>query len=241
MSPDRDRPTALVDGIGEAGISALRGARILVVGAGGLGSPVLGYLAAAGVGTLGICDDDVVEESNLQRQIIHNSKRLGQVKSASAARSVTDLNPAIRVQIESRLVPDNALRVCSLYDAVVDATDNFATKYLISDTCRELGIPHIWGTLVGMSFQVSVFTDGLTLRDLYPVAPPEGTTVSSATHGVLGAVCGQAGSIMATEVVKLLTGAGTLLCGKLLIVDAGAGKWNVIDFRGVAYSRGKKG
>lgn len=232
MVSERDRLTAQVTGIGEAGIVALQAARVLVVGAGGLGSPVLAYLAAAGVGTIGISDDDLVEESNLQRQVIHGANRLGQVKSQSAAASVKHLNPQIKVEIQPKINPQNAEEICSQYDLVVDATDNFSAKYLLSDTCYRLGIVDVWGTLVGMDFQISVFAQGTQLRDLYPAPPAAGqVTRTSAEYGVLGAVCGQAGSIMASETIKWLTKAGKPLIGKLLVVNAAAGKWNLVDFR----------
>lgn len=234
MVSERDQMTARVDGIGAAGVAKLRESRVLVVGAGGLGSPVLAYLAAAGVGTIGISDDDRVELSNLQRQVIHPEANLGQVKSASAARTLAALNSAVTVRPEPHLTPANAAALIGAYDLVVDATDNFPAKYLISDTASGLNVPDMWGTLVGMSFQASLFADGLTLRDLYPSPPPEGSTATSATNGVLGAVCGQAGSLMAGEVVKYLTGVGTPLIGKLLIVDAAAAKWNVVDFTAAA-------
>lgn len=231
MVSERDRLTAQVAGIGAQGIAKLQAARILVVGAGGLGSPVLAYLAAAGVGTIGISDPDCLEESNLQRQVIHGVKRLGQVKSHSAATTIKYLNPQVNVEIQAKICPSTAVSICRQYDLVVDATDNFDSKFLLSDTCYALNIPHIWGTLVGMSFQLSVFAQGKRLRDLYPHPPQTGqSTPTSAENGVLGAVCGQAGSIMATEAIKYLTGAGTTLIGKLLIVDAAAGKWNLLDF-----------
>lgn len=230
MVAQRDVMTARVDGIGEAGIDRLRAGRVLVVGAGGLGSPVLAYLAAAGVGTIGISDPDRLEPSNLQRQVIHPESRLGEVKSISAARTVCALNSEIAVRVEPGMTSENACEIARGYDVVIDATDSFSSKYLLSDCCTALEIPHVWGTLVGMSFQVSVFAQGRTLRHLYPDPPPPDSTPSSRTVGVLGGVCGQAGSLMATEVIKLITGAGTPLIGRLLIVDAAAGKWNVVAF-----------
>ena len=231
MVAQRDEMTARIPGIGAEGIDALRAARVLVVGAGGLGSPVLAYLAAAGVGTRGISDPDRLEESNLQRQVIHSSRRLGMVKAESARLTVQALNPEITVHLHDKIVDGESDDVIAAYDIVVDATDNFAAKYAISDACARLGRPHVWGTLVGMTFQASFFDRGITLRDLYPVVPEQGTTASSATEGVLGAVCGQGGSLLATETLKWITGVGDLLCGKLLIVDARAGKWNVVPFR----------
>lgn len=227
---ERDRLTATVDGIGERGIDLLQAARVLVVGAGGLGSPALAYLSAAGVGTLGISDPDRVEQSNLQRQVIHPASSLGQIKSVSAAATVHALNPNVRVQLEPKITADNARSIIGAYDLVIDATDNFSAKYLLADTCAEVGRPHLWGTLVAMNFQISVFAEGLTLRDLYPAPPPAGTTPTSRVNGVLGAVCGQAGSILATEAIKMIVGVGEPLIGKLLIVDAASGKWNVVHF-----------
>lgn len=234
MVAQRDQMTALVAGIGEAGVAALQQAKVLVVGAGGIGSPVLAYLAAAGVGTLGISDDDVVEESNLQRQVIHQAKHVGQVKSWSAQQSLAALNPAVQVHRLPHLSAANATQICQQFDVVVDATDNFAAKYLLSDTCQDLHLPHVWGTLVGTSFQASVFIPPLSLRDIYPTVPAPGTTLTSATAGVLGPVCGQLGSILATETIKVLTNLGRALVGKLLVVDAAGAKWNVIDFSGAS-------
>lgn len=231
MVSERDRMTAQIDGIGAEGIDALRSASVLVVGAGGLGSPVLAYLAAAGVGTIGISDGDIVEESNLQRQIVHTSNRIGMGKTRSAVTFIRALNPHIVTRVESPITSDNAHAVCSRYDIIVDATDNFETKYILSDTCARLDLPHVWGTLVGMDYQVSLFAEGVTLRDVYPEAPPHGSTPTSAQVGVLGAVCGQAGSVMATEVIKWITGIGDPLRGRLLIGDGAHGRWNVVDFR----------
>lgn len=230
MVEERDRLTAQISGIGAPGILALRNSRVLVVGAGGLGSPVLAYLTAAGVGTIGIADGDVLEESNLQRQVIHPARNLGLPKATSAKQTIAALNPAVQVITHQRLEAENAADIISSYDLVMDCVDNFPSKYLLSDVCSATQTPEIWGTLVGMSFQVSVFTDGFTLRDIYPQIPPPGTTVTSAQDGVLGAVCGQAGSVMAGEAIKFITGAGQSLRGSLLIVDAANCKWDVIKF-----------
>lgn len=228
---ERDKMTAMIPGIGQSGIDALRRSKVLVAGAGGLGSPVLFYLAAAGVGTLGISDPDIVDESNLQRQIIHATARIGCNKADSAAQAIAALNPAVATIKEPAITADNAADIVSGYDIVVDATDNFDAKYVLSDSCREAGIAQVWGTLVGMDYLVSLFDDGLSLRDLYPTAPPRGSTPTSADIGVLGAVCGQAGSVMATEVIKHITGVGTRLLGRVLIGDGRDARWNVVDFR----------
>lgn len=262
LNEPRYAPQIRIPGFNPAGQAALSRAKVLVVGAGGLGSPVLTYLAAAGVacpypdpadpdlvapqpcanhqvetpeapatgGILGIADGDRVALSNLPRQILHTRERLGWEKADSAAARLRDLQPQLRVQTHGRLEGDRAAAVIADYDVVVDATDNFEAKYLLSDVCKEVGRPLVWGTLVSMSFQVSVFDQGYCLRDLYPVMPQPGTTPAAAQIGVLGPVCGQAGSIMASEVIKLLTGVGQPLIGRLLIVDAGAGKWNTVSF-----------
>ena len=172
MVAQRDIMTARIPGIGESGIEKIRAAKVLVVGAGGLGSPVLAYLAAAGIGTIGISDPDNLEESNLQRQVIHGVARLGMNKAESAKMTVLALNPDIQVNIEPKIIDGQSDETVAAYDFVVDATDNFTAKYAISDTCARVGRPHMWGTLVSMSFQASLFTDGLTLRDIYPEPPP---------------------------------------------------------------------
>lgn len=231
MVDARDQMTAKIDGIGVAGVAALKRAKVLVVGAGGLGSPVLAYLAAGGIGTIGISDNDIVEESNLQRQIVHTTGRIGMKKTQSAQHFITDINPAIATVVEPPITPDNACDICSRYDIVVDATDNFDTKYTLADACHATATPEVWGTLVGMDYQVSLFCDGLSLRDLYPAPPPHGATPTAAQVGVLGAVAGQAGSVMATEVIKHITSVGRTLRGRLLIGDGAAGRWNVVDFR----------
>ncbi|MDO5747255.1 MAG: HesA/MoeB/ThiF family protein [Actinomycetaceae bacterium] len=231
MVSERERLTAQVKGIGEVGIDKLHASSVLVVGAGGIGSPVLAYLTAAGIGHIGIADPDIVELSNLQRQVIHSHNSIGMVKAQSAAQTIHALNPTITVTIEPLVSASNATHLCSSYDVVIDATDNFDTKYLLSDTCQRVGGVHVWGTIVGMSYQVSLFTDDITLRDLYPTPPPHGTTPTSAAEGVLGAVCGQVGSTMATETIKWITGMGTPLLGRLLIVDAAEGRWNIVPFR----------
>lgn len=230
MISERDRLTAKVPGIGETGLAALKKARVLVVGAGGLGSPVLAYLAAAEVGLLGISDSDCLEISNLQRQVIHPAAHLGMQKSVSAAKTLAHLNPNLKVVQVPKIAADNVEEICSNYDVIVDCTDNFPTKYLLSDTCLHLHKPLVWGTLVGTTFQISTFVHGRNLRDLYPQQPAAGSTLTSQEVGVLGAVCGQAGAIMANEVIKFITGAGQCLVGSLLIVNTADNRWNVVQF-----------
>ncbi|UZN05096.1 ThiF family adenylyltransferase [Cellulomonas sp. S1-8] len=224
--------------IGEAGQRRLLASRVLVLGAGGLGSPVLLYLAAAGVGTLGIVDDDVVETSNLQRQVVHGAADVGRRKVDSAADAVRALDPSLDVVAHAvRLGPDNAHDLLGAYDVVVDGTDNFATRYLVDDVCAELGLPWVWGSLQRGHAQVSTFWSqppvgaGVDLRDVFGGPPPEGTVPSCAVDGVLGAVCAAAGAAMALEVVKLVCGAGRTLLGRVAVHDAFAGTWHEVPVR----------
>ena len=218
--------------LGIAGQRQLRGAKVLVLGAGGLGSPALLYLAAAGVGTIGIVDFDQVEVSNLHRQVIHSDAAVGRSKVASAARAVAALNPGVTVvPHEVRLTEANARGVFEGYDVVLDGTDNFPTRYLANDTCVALGIPLVWASVLGFAAQVAVFWPaggGPQLRDLFPNPPEPGTVPNCAEAGVLGAVCGQVGSIMAGEAIKLLTGVGDPLLGRALVIDALAGRWDTL-------------
>ena len=228
--------------LGEVGQRRLATARVLVLGAGALGSPALLYLAAAGVGTVGIVDDDVVELSNLQRQILHSTTDLGRPKTASAAEAVTALAPCITViQHTERLDSANAARILGGYDLVIDGTDNFAARYLINDVCASLGLPLVWGSVLRFDAQISVFwasppaesgIRGVQLRDLYPVPPSEGEVPNCAEAGVLGALCGQVGSLMATEAVKLITGIGDPLIGRVLVIDALASRYTEVPLRG---------
>jgi adenylyltransferase/sulfurtransferase len=196
---------------------------VLVVGAGGLGSPALLYLAAAGVGTLGVIDFDVVDESNLQRQIIHGQSDIGRPKAVSAMESVREVNPLVNVVLhEERLDSDNAMQIFEPYDLIVDGTDNFATRYLVNDACVLLGKPYVWGSIYRFDGQASVFwaEHGPCYRCLYPEPPPPGMVPSCAEGGVLGVLCASIGSIQVTEAIKLITGIGEPLAGRLMIYDA---------------------
>ncbi|HET7724230.1 MAG TPA: HesA/MoeB/ThiF family protein [Propionibacteriaceae bacterium] len=230
---DRER-FARHDPIPEMGVEGqrrLRAASVCVVGAGGLGSPALLYLAAAGVGRIGIVDSDAVELVNLQRQVLHTTAGIGTPKAVSAAAALRSLDPGIEVVVhQERLTDDNAATVLGGYDIVLDAVDNFPTRYLIADTCAALGIPLVWGAVRVTRAQVSVFwtsprpadgeAAGLTLRDLYPEPPDPSTWVTAASVGVLGAMCGQVGAVMACEALKLITGAGDVLFGRVWYLDA---------------------
>jgi len=221
----------LLPDVGVSGQRRLRAARVLVVGAGGLGSPVLLYLAAAGVGTIGIVDDDVVEASNLQRQVVHGQADLGRPKVVSARDRVHDVNPEVDVVTHAlRLDSTNALDVLGGYHLVLDGTDNFATRYLVNDACAILGVPEVWGSIFRFDGQVSVFwaEHGPTYRDLHPTPPPPGSVPSCAEGGVLGVLCGAVGSVMATEAVKLITGAGEPLVGRVLVYDALEMTWRTV-------------
>jgi len=214
-----------LDQIGPEGQRRLRGARVLITGAGGLGSPVLLYLAAAGVGTIGIIDDDVVDVSNLQRQVVHGMADVGRAKVESAADAVARINPTVTVeQLRTRLTADNAVDIIGGYDLVLDGADNFATRYVVSDACTLTDTPCVWGSILRFDGRVSVFWngpehDGISYRDLHPDAPAPGEVPSCAAGGVIGALPGTVGSLMVTEAVKLITGTGTPLFGRLLIHD----------------------
>jgi len=213
----------IIPDVGMDGQKRLKNAKVLAVGAGGLGSPTLLYLAAAGVGTLGIVEFDVVDESNLQRQIIHGTSDVGKSKGLSAKESIAEINPLVDVVLhETRLDSDNVLDIFSSYDLIVDGTDNFATRYLVNDACVLLDKPYVWGSIFRFDGQVSVFWDshGPNYRDLYPVPPPPGMVPSCAEGGVLGVLCATIGSIQATEAIKLITGIGETLLGRLTVYDA---------------------
>src|SRR5213082_329080 len=201
----------------------LKNAKVLCVGAGGLGSPALMYLAAAGVGTLGVIDFDVVDESNLQRQVIHGQSDIGRSKAESARESVHEINPYVDVVLhEERLDSSNAFRIFTPYDLIVDGTDNFATRYLVNDAAVLLGKPYVWGSIYRFDGQASVFwaEHGPCYRCLYPEPPPPGMVPSCAEGGVLGVLCASIGSIQVTEAIKLITGIGEPLVGRLMIYDA---------------------
>jgi adenylyltransferase/sulfurtransferase len=209
------------------GQKRLKNAKVLAVGAGGLGAPTLMYLAAAGVGTLGVIDFDVVDESNLQRQVIHGQSDIGRPKAESARDSIREINPLVNVVLhEERLDSSNVMRIFADYDLIVDGTDNFATRYLVNDACVLLGKPYIWGSIYRFEGQASVFwanAPGGTApcyRCLYPEPPPPGMVPSCAEGGVLGVLCASIGAIQTTEAIKLLTGIGEPLVGRLMIYDA---------------------
>jgi sulfur-carrier protein adenylyltransferase/sulfurtransferase len=213
----------IIPEVGMAGQKRLKNARVLCVGAGGLGSPALLYLAAAGVGTLGIVEFDTVDESNLQRQIIHGQSDIGRSKAESARDSVLEVNPHVNVIVhDTRLDNDNVLEIFAGYDLIVDGTDNFATRYMVNDAAVLLGKPYVWGSIYRFEGQVSVFWDeyGPNYRDLYPEPPPPGMVPSCAEGGVLGVLCASIGSVMVTEAIKLITGIGDPLLGRLMIYDA---------------------
>jgi molybdopterin/thiamine biosynthesis adenylyltransferase/rhodanese-related sulfurtransferase len=224
----------LLPGLGGVGQRRLRNARVLVVGAGGLGSPVLLYLAAAGVGTLGVVDDDVVDLTNLQRQVVHGTADVGRPKVDSAAESVAAVSPGTRVvRHRDRLDPLTAMEVVADYDLVLDGADNFPTRYLVGDACARLGIPHVWGSVYRFDGQVSVWWagEGPCYACVFPVQPPADAVPSCSVGGVLGAVCASIGSVMATEAVKLVTGAGEPLVGRLLVHDALRQAWDPVPVR----------
>lgn len=218
--------------VGLAGQQALAEARVLVVGAGGLGSPAAIYLASAGVGTLGLIDDDVVETSNLHRQPLHMTESVGELKVESAAAHLAALNPDVHVVAHcERLTADNARQLLRDYDVVLDGADNFDTRYVISDACRDLGIPHVWAAVLTTGGQLSVFMPhGPTYRDLYPVAPNDVPTCAEA--GVLGVVPGQLGVAQAAEALKLITGLGQPLVGQVGVYDLLTGMWEYVPLVG---------
>jgi sulfur-carrier protein adenylyltransferase/sulfurtransferase len=213
----------IIPDVATDGQKRLKNAKVLAVGAGGLGSPTLMYLAAAGVGTLGIVDFDVVDESNLQRQIIHGQSDIGRSKAESARDSVREINPLIEVNLHTdRLDSSNVMELFAQYDLIVDGTDNFATRYLVNDACVLLGKPYVWGSIYRFDGQASVFwaEHGPCYRCLYPEPPPPGMVPSCAEGGVLGVLCAAIGSIQTTEAIKLLAGIGEPLVGSLMVYDA---------------------
>ncbi|CAM5684143.1 Adenylyltransferase/sulfurtransferase MoeZ OS=Streptomyces alboniger OX=132473 GN=moeZ PE=4 SV=1 [Streptomyces alboniger] len=213
----------IIPDVGMDGQKRLKNAKVLCVGAGGLGSPALMYLAAAGVGTLGIVEFDEVDESNLQRQIIHSQADIGRSKAESARDSVLGINPYVNVILhEERLEAENVMDIFSQYDLIVDGTDNFATRYLVNDACVLLNKPYVWGSIYRFDGQASVFWSehGPCYRCLYPEPPPPGMVPSCAEGGVLGVLCASIGSIQVNEAIKLLAGIGEPLVGRLMIYDA---------------------
>ncbi len=213
----------IIPDVAMAGQKRLKNAKVLAVGAGGLGSPTLMYLAAAGVGTLGVVDFDVVDESNLQRQIIHGQSDIGRSKAESARDAIREINPLITVNLHTdRLDSSNVMELFAQYDLIVDGTDNFATRYLVNDACVLLGKPYVWGSIYRFDGQASVFWSehGPCYRCLYPEPPPPGMVPSCAEGGVLGVLCASIGAIQTTEAIKLLTGVGEPLVGSLMVYDA---------------------
>ncbi|MCW2784515.1 MAG: UBA/THIF-type binding protein [Marmoricola sp.] len=216
----------IIPDVGMTGQKRLKNAKVLVIGAGGLGSPALLYLAAAGVGTLGIAEFDTVDESNLQRQVIHGVSDIDKPKGQSAKESIAEINPYVNVVLHpDRLDNDNVFDVFRGYDLIVDGTDNFATRYMVNDAAYFLKIPYVWGSIYRFDGQASVFAPNLAddapcYRCLYPEPPPPGMVPSCAEGGVLGVLCASIGSIQVNEAIKLLTGIGDPLVGKLMIYDA---------------------
>ena len=228
----------IIPDLGVDGQKRLKNARVLVIGAGGLGAPTLLYLAAAGVGTIGIVDYDVVDESNLQRQIIHGVSDIGRSKAQSARDSIAEVNPLVDVRLhEVRLEPQNAVELFEQYDLILDGTDNFATRYLVNDAAVLAHKPYVWGSIYRFEGQVSVFWEdapggrGLNYRDLYPEAPPPGMVPSCAEGGVLGVLCASIASVMGTEAIKLITGIGEPLLGRLMVYDALEMSYRTITIR----------
>jgi molybdopterin/thiamine biosynthesis adenylyltransferase len=227
--------------IGGAGQQRLKRARVLIIGAGGLGAPMLQYLAAAGVGTLGIVDDDTVSLSNLQRQLIHETEAVGLQKTESAANSIARINPHVTVESHAlRLTVENVAGLVRQYDVVADGSDNFETRYAVADACAAERRPLVHGSVGRFDGQVTVLKpfetgpDGKpnpSYRDLFPEPPPEGLVPSCAEAGVLGALTGVVGTLQALEVIKLITGIGEPLVGRLLLYDALAARFDTIRYR----------
>src|SRR5450756_1709228 len=221
----------LIPDVGMQGQRRLKNARVLVVGAGGLGSPALVYLAAAGVGTIGVVDADVVEMSNLQRQVVHGVADVGRLKSESAAQRLASVNPLVAVvRHDVRIDSTNALEIIDDYDLVLDGTDNFPTRYLLNDACVLLGKPDVWGSIFRFDGQTSIWwaQHGPCYRCVFPEPPPPGLVPSCAEGGVLGVLCAAIGSIQAAEAVKLIVGLGDPLVGRLLVHDALRPSWDVL-------------
>jgi sulfur-carrier protein adenylyltransferase/sulfurtransferase len=221
----------LIPDVGMEGQRRLKNARVLVVGAGGLGSPALMYLAAAGVGTIGVVDDDVVELSNLQRQVVHGVADVGRRKSESASQRLASVNPLVRVvRHDVRIHSANALEIIAGYDLVLDGTDNFPTRYLLNDACVLLGKPDVWGSIYRFDGQASIWwaKHGPCYRCVFPTPPPPGLVPSCAEGGVLGVLCAAIGSVQAAEAVKLIVGMGDPLVGRLMVHDALRPSWDLL-------------
>jgi sulfur-carrier protein adenylyltransferase/sulfurtransferase len=213
----------IIPDVGMQGQKRLKNSKVLVIGAGGLGSPALMYLAAAGVGTLGIVEFDEVDESNLQRQIIHGQSDIGRSKAESARDTIAEINPLVNVVVHpERLDTSNVMGIFAGYDLIVDGTDNFATRYMVNDAAVLLGKPYVWGSIFRFDGQASVFwaEHGPCYRCLYPEPPPPGMVPSCAEGGVLGVLCASIGSIQVNEAIKLLTGIGEPILGSLVVYDA---------------------
>jgi len=224
----------IIPDVATTGQKRLKNAKVLVVGAGGLGSPALLYLAAAGVGRLGIVDFDVVDETNLQRQIIHGQSDIGRPKAESARESIQEINPYVDVVVHAeRLDSTNALDIFAGYDLIVDGTDNFPTRYLVNDACVLLGKPYVWGSIYRFDGQAAVFwaEHGPCYRCLYPEPPPPGMVPSCAEGGVLGVLCASIGSIQVNEAIKVITGIGEPLVGRLMVYDALEMAYKTINVR----------
>lgn len=225
----------LLPGVGREGQSRLKASSVLLVGAGGLGSPAALYLAAAGIGRLGLVDPDLVDGTNLQRQVLHGTRDVGRPKVASAADRLRDLNPHVRLEAHGvRFAAANALEIARDYDLVLDGTDNFPTRYLVNDACVLLGKPNVYAAIFRFEGQASVFAPclgGPCYRCLFPEPPPPGSVPSCAEGGVLGVLPGLLGTIQATEAIKLLVGLGSPLLGRLLLYDALAMRFREMTLR----------
>ncbi|MDQ3094838.1 MAG: molybdopterin-synthase adenylyltransferase MoeB, partial [Actinomycetota bacterium] len=221
----------IMPNVGVDGQGRLKAAKVLIVGTGGLGSPLAMYLAAAGVGTLGLVDFDVVDESNLHRQVIHGTSDIGKRKVVSAAETIADINPHVNVEVhETALTSDNAMEIIRPYDLVIDGTDNFPTRYLVNDACVLLGKPNVYGSIFRFDGQLAVFyaEEGPCYRCMFPEPPPPGMVPSCAEGGVFGVICATIGAGQATEGIKLLTGIGEPLIGRMQIYDALEARWQTI-------------
>ncbi len=224
----------IIPDVGVEGQKRLKAARVLLVGAGGLGSPAALYLAAAGVGHIGLVDFDVVDVTNLQRQILHGTKDIGRPKVDSARERIADVNPTVELTTyKTALTSQNALDIIGKYDLVVDGTDNFPTRYLVNDACVMLGKPNVYGSVFRFEGQASVFAtkDGPCYRCLFPEPPPPGTVPNCAEGGVLGVLPGLVGTIQAAEAIKLIVGIGEPLIGRLLLVDALGAQFHTVKVR----------